>query len=46
MKRIRKNNSLMRNGYISAILTTVLFVLALYAIINITLKVKSWFDRK
>ena len=40
----RKRTSKMRNGYVSAIAMTVVLGLAVYAIIHITVKVKSWFD--
>jgi len=34
----------MRDGYVSAIATTIMLGLAVYAVIHITLKVKSWFN--
>ena len=44
MKKKNRNNVGMRNGYVSAIAMSVVLGLAVYAVINITLKIKSWFN--
>ena len=44
MKKVRRNKAKnMRDGYVSAIAMTVILGLAVYAVIHITVKVKSWF---
>jgi hypothetical protein len=45
MEIFKKNeNKNMRNAYVSAIVMTVVLSLAVYAVVIITLRIKSWFD--